>query len=440
MALSAATIWEVRPSVGTDTNGGGFVTGASGTDYSQQNSKNTTGSDISTTDGVGNGTTTWTSATGNFSTAIVGNIIFLSGTGITTGWYQVTARASTTSITLDRSPGTGTGATMNIGGALATISQAITNNSVAGMIIYCQASGTYTTTTVQTTGTLPVILIGYTTTRTDNGRVTWTTATSSIDLIDPSGGYIQILNFNFTTTASTKAQCIGPKISPSNIVSLTNCIINGFNIGVDGNANGASPYWSLVTLILDRTEIKNCIDRGVWITGTVFAIGSTVHDNGNHGIQFTNASNIPLQMIGVFSAFKNNGGKGVYIDFSENHDIMLLVNCDCVGNTSDGAAVNEGAAYVSAIVWNCIFYLNGGFGFNFVDQAPSIFSFLANAFGANTSGNYHLFTRSVGDIALTADPFTNRTGTPPDLSLNATAGGGAACTGAASPSTLPFTT
>ena len=36
MALSASTVWEVRPATGSDNNGGGFVTGASGTDYSQQ--------------------------------------------------------------------------------------------------------------------------------------------------------------------------------------------------------------------------------------------------------------------------------------------------------------------------------------------------------------------------------------------------------------------
>ena len=51
MALSANSVFEVR-TAGNDTNGGGFVTGAAGTDYSQQDAKNTAGSDISTTDAV----------------------------------------------------------------------------------------------------------------------------------------------------------------------------------------------------------------------------------------------------------------------------------------------------------------------------------------------------------------------------------------------------
>lgn len=63
MSLSAATVFEVRPGAGNSTNGGGFVAGATGTDYSQQNNKNSGSTDKSTTDAVANGTTTITSAT-----------------------------------------------------------------------------------------------------------------------------------------------------------------------------------------------------------------------------------------------------------------------------------------------------------------------------------------------------------------------------------------
>src|SRR5689334_4033214 len=105
MALSANTVWEIQTG-GNDANGGGFVTGASGTDYSQTATKRTaTGSDDSTTDAVANGTTTLTSATANFTTEIVGNIICLSGGSgsLTKGWYQVASRTNATTIVLDRS-------------------------------------------------------------------------------------------------------------------------------------------------------------------------------------------------------------------------------------------------------------------------------------------------------------------------------------------------
>ena len=64
MALSANTVLEVRNG-GSDTNGGGFVTGAAGTDWSQQDA-----AQYSVTDGVTAGTTTITSATANFGTDV----------------------------------------------------------------------------------------------------------------------------------------------------------------------------------------------------------------------------------------------------------------------------------------------------------------------------------------------------------------------------------
>jgi len=147
MALSTNTVWEVR-TAGNDTNGGGFVTGAAGVDYSQQDAKRTAGdvTNISTTDGVGTGVSTFTSATANFTTDIVGNIVYLQGgTGtLAAGWYQVTARASANSITLDRGVAIGTGITLNIGGAL--LSPGIAGQvSATGHRIFIKA-GTYTIT------------------------------------------------------------------------------------------------------------------------------------------------------------------------------------------------------------------------------------------------------------------------------------------------------
>ena len=45
MALAAASVVEVR-TAGNDTNGGGFVTGASGTDFSQQDAAQCTATDL----------------------------------------------------------------------------------------------------------------------------------------------------------------------------------------------------------------------------------------------------------------------------------------------------------------------------------------------------------------------------------------------------------
>jgi hypothetical protein len=179
MSLSSLTQWEVR-SAGSDTNGGGFVAGASGTDYSQQNSANSGGSNSSTTDAVTNGTTTITSATASFTSAIVGNIIYIAGgTGSITGnWYQVVTYTNATTIVVDRSTGltTGTGATMNIGGALGSPGQLGAVVTVAGMIAWIKyTSGSpylMTNATANTSGgpvsiAQPVVVQGYDQTRGD---------------------------------------------------------------------------------------------------------------------------------------------------------------------------------------------------------------------------------------------------------------------------------
>lgn len=172
MALSAFIIWECR-TTGASTNGGGFKSGASGTDWSQQDA-----AQYSVTDGVTAGTTTITSATANFGTDVVGNIIYVSGgTGsVTAARYEITGRTNSTTITVDRSTGltAGTGVTLKIGGA---VDSPVTINSavVAGNIIYIKyhASNKYNlaSTWTLTGGTVyqtnqPTVWVGYDTTRT----------------------------------------------------------------------------------------------------------------------------------------------------------------------------------------------------------------------------------------------------------------------------------
>ena len=175
MAFSASTVFEVQGGVGSDTNGGGYVTGSSGTDYSQQAS-----AQIATTDAVAAGTTTITSVTAGFTSAITGNMVYLAGGSNSLGadWYKATY-VSATSITVDRNVAAGTGITMNIGGCLNTIGQACTiaNAHVAdGFIIYVKATGTYSIATALSITNQPGSpvsrVVGYSSTRGDGGQAT----------------------------------------------------------------------------------------------------------------------------------------------------------------------------------------------------------------------------------------------------------------------------
>ncbi len=198
-------VWEVR-TTGSDTNGGGFVTGATGTDMSQFDNKNASGCsncqsatvNISTTDAVAAGTTTITTATGNISSALVGNIIYLAGGSgsLTAAWYQVVTVVGATSFTVDRTVATGTGITMNIGGAIATIQQMSTNMAQsAGPGAWVKATANYglsNTVTLSNGGpnTGFSFINGYTTTRGDGGMAT------IIALSGISGGNSPLLQFS----------------------------------------------------------------------------------------------------------------------------------------------------------------------------------------------------------------------------------------------------
>src|ERR1700722_18984612 len=129
--VSANTVWECR-TTGSDTNGGGFVTGASGTDYSQQASPQYTLTLVTTA--AANAICLSASAAAN----MVGNICYIaSGTNFIVGWYQIISVSVGVSFTLDRTCTSAAGAngSINIGGALATVGQAA-QNCVNGNVVY----------------------------------------------------------------------------------------------------------------------------------------------------------------------------------------------------------------------------------------------------------------------------------------------------------------
>jgi hypothetical protein len=461
MALPATSVWEVRPTIGSDTNGGGFDSAAAGTDYSKQNSKNSAGSNISTTDltTTTTGGFTCTSATASFTSAITGNFIYLSGgTGgtVTAGWYYATYATATT-ITLDRSPGAAaTSVTMNIGGALATVSQAYTN-SVASATIYVKASGIYTVTSTLTI-TLdsssspgrPLSIIGYTTTRGDNGQFTWTTATNSIDLISCSSGStsaknVLLQNINFTTTAGTKKNAIESASNSVNSACLIiiNCTITGFLVGIEGNPvvngcfNGLSVY---------NSRITGCSSHGVRNGAMTYMYACMIDANGGDGFNCTTAPFPNADCVWAFERciFYNNSVNGLNVinDSTISGTLFQYVICSqCIFSSNTLAGVLFEAAIVPLGQFNnCIFSNNVTYGVNFggssgIGWAPPLFMY-NNAFnpGANNQTATLHCTTGINPITLTAGPFVAE-GT--NFALNATSGGGPLLSGLGFPGIMP---
>jgi hypothetical protein len=437
MSISASTVWEVR-NAGSDTNGGGFVAGATGTDWSQQASPQYTPTGM-TSSGAGS-IVLYTSA----SADMVGNIINITGgTNFTTGWYQITAVSVGVSFTTDRASTTGVGAigTGNIGGALATLNK-LAAVMVGSNMAFIKADGTYTTATsnnfsqqvAPAYNVMPSRLRGYGTTRGDSGRCTVKLTSSSIQGILCTGNGWQIENI----IVDCNSQLVSTGIYfNANNCNAYNCLVKNYKSGgfaVTGS--GAGFFYNEVTGGLSGTGI------GMSFEGS--ACNNYVHDNvGSSGISCSNTCNtITNNIISNTSGATADG-------ISQSGGSTILSNI----------IYNSGRHGISSIVGNSekqdirnnILAKNGGFGIVLTTNPgfPASPFYDGNAFYSNTSGNRSNMDdtgavnainaaapyTNIYDVTLTADPFVNAaTG---DFRLNNNAGGGAAARGAGLPKAWP---
>jgi hypothetical protein len=415
MAISGNSVFEVRTG-GSDINGGGFVTGASGTDYSQQNAKNTAGSNISTTDAVAVGTGVITSATAAFTAAIVGNVIYLQGgTGaLAAGWYQVITFTSATSITVDRNVAAGTGITMNIGGALLSPGQA---NAIAitGNVVFIQNSGAdgnsvYSITSVSSAvsggiigGAQLVVYQGYTSSRTlgnTDARPQLQLNVASATMFNSSSAIIQNLFCNGNSQTSARV-----------VAALTffiGCLFENFNT-VSTAGSGAQFYRCSATAnsatVFAGTLAVAC--EAYANTATAFTTSICVNciASGNTG--------------GSTDGFVSAGG--------------IYMNCIAISNGRDGFRSTSNA---QAIFINCHAEANGGYGF---DMTTACKALINCSYFNNTSGGVFANTSvmsNTGAISVTAGSvFTNAGGN--NFSLNNIVNQGALLRAAANPAIFP---
>lgn len=448
MSIQQIVVWEVRPTNGSDTNGGGFITGATGTDYSQQNAAQYALTGLTTA--AANAIILTASA----SADMVGNIISITaGTNFIVGFYQILSVSVGVSITVDRNCTTAAGAlgTANIGGALKTIPTATglstytaASSSVPGPVkIYVKAESTITLTTqISPNANQSFAIIGYTTTRTDNGQVTITTATNSTNIFSFTCPWLQLFNLKLTNTAATRAR--GCTTGATNVdLTAVNCVFDGFNIAVTNtDSNGE------MVCVLINCEIKNSTAGSVGAVYmdsqrqcTVIA-GCYFHGNAGDGFR-TNGAMTTASVTITDSIFYNNTGRGIYWGPAGGGGFayFFVKNTACFGNGIDGLALlgaNNPTSMVS-VVWNCVFVNNSGWGIKGAgtSDAAGIANFFNdyrnNFFYNNTSGTHTNVTTS-GDVIGTGDPFTSSSGA--DYSLNNTSGAGAACRGAGFPGVL----
>lgn len=419
MAFLADTVWEVR-TAGNDTNGGAFTTSASGTDFSQQNAKNTVGSNISTTDVVGNGTTTITSATAAFTAAIVGNIIYLQGGSgsLVATRRRVVSITNGTTIVVDASVASGTGITMNIGGALASLGAVGFNTVTNGNIIWIKA-GTYsiTSATPNISGgtfskpTQRLYIEGYNATRGDLGTPPLLQASgiSTFVMLTSNGlTYVANINFDGASLTSSRGTAVTGIVYKCNAVNFTNIAFFQVN---------------------DTTYIQ-CSASGC--TGTAFSNGSfygcIAHTNAGTGFL---TSGSPSSIANCIS-YGNSGVSGFGFS-SSNGSGQVYQNCVAYNNSKDGFRITTAGG---AILINCIAEDNTENGFSIVNIMCELFNCAAfsNAV-ADFSLGTDIFVNNYNSIIGSGSFFTNAASG--DFSLNNTAGAGAAVRAVGRPGIFP---
>lgn len=426
MALAAACTWEVR-TTGSETSGGGFVTGASGTDWSQQDAAQVTfnGTTIAATCAQ-NGTTLTVSG---YTTAVtdIGNILQITGgTNFIAGFYQITGQGTGT-WTLDRTPATaGAGSAMTgaMGGALASPGKAL-GAAVLGNTIWVK-SGTYSITSASTnvaagclsfgagaTATI-VKIFGYGSTRGDGGTKPLLQAsgisTFTLITLASDGAWVDNISLDGASLTSSR----GISATGNSLVSrckIANCTNNGYTS-------------SAVTSSTELCEVTGCS------TTTAVSGGChqdlIVHDNtiGGCNASTSGATYIRCQSFNNTGASSDGFVTGTASSYTDclaygngrhafnvtaGNVLFRLTNCLAVGQTAGGAnGFNASATCDSIIMLNCAGYNNT----------------------TNVSAN---ILNNTGFVTLTADPFVNAAGSPPDFSLNNNAGGGAALRAAGLP-------
>lgn len=444
--LSASVVWEARASGASDNNGGGFVAGASGTDYSQQNAAQLTLTDLATTGVV----TTLTSVTGGFTAQMVGDIIHIvSGTNFTAGFYQITVFTNSNTVTLDRAPTTaaGVGGTGSVGGALATLGT-LSGAMVASNKAFVTGAFTSTTTTTfaQTVtpaaGTAPTDITGYGVTRGDGTHATLTLSgagTITGVLASGLGFFIKQLDVDCgSITASTAFQIKGDSrlyqckannfttdgviITGGNFNSVEECEITG---GTSAATSGAISIGTASSNLVARCYIHDNVCPGIVTAADVRIISNLITNN-------TGASSDGIRCIDQALIFSNtihgNGRHGIFHNATADYANAWLNNI-LTNNGGYGISGSSGTALPARATYDGNVY-GGGASAN-TSGARNLMDSVTGIYGVNPYTN-------VRDVTLSVSPYVGPTsGGTANFALNDVPGGGQACRRAGSPGTFP---
>lgn len=490
MAISPNSVLEVR-TTGTDTNGGGFVTGAAGTDYSQQDAKNTfvvSAADL-TIDATIN--TRVTSASHTFVAGDIGKyVVVTAGTSWTPGQYLISSITGSAA-NLGSSPSAagnankGTyllGLDMSVTNAVANGTTTITSAtaafgpSIVGSIVYFQGgSGSITGTWRQVTArasassiTIDLLIASSTGMTMNIGGALKTPGQASAIMVTGNIAYLKNVGADgasiFSITSASAAVTNGV-ISNANQVyfqgyTSTRSLGNTNNRPTIQLNVASATMWSSGSGIIaqgivcdgnSQTSAKMCAATGSFIRCLFnnFNVATTNTPNFLNCVATTNSAVVFVAKFAVRCEAYANTATGFQIS-------SAAIDCIASGNT--GATTDGFIATASGSVFSgCIAISNGLDGFHITGAnllvnchaesntgvgyqviSPSISALLnCSAYGNSSPTNLNSNNVSnVGFITVTVGSVFVNAGAN-NYALNSTVNQGALLRAAADPATFP---
>ena len=390
MAISAATVWEIR-TTGLTTNGGGFANLSPGVsvDYSQQDTPILTRADF--LKGVGANDITTSAGVACFTQAMIGNIICMTTT--TLRFYQITAvSGDLKTITVDSTVGLSSAKSGSVGGAYNFgANDVIFFGSTAtpiGNILYVKA-GTYTPASSSIAMYGEMIFIGYNAIRNDN----------------PTGANRPVIDFGSASHFSIASSSSSP-------IYFYNLIFTGSGTFLIDNMFGGKMFASNCKFSNTNTSTSgyraiDCIGtfvhcefssvKGTCISGSYIFVDCCYFHDGNTGIVVTTSGYCDIRSC-VFKNFT--------VPATRPQAGINLVGCSivhvygCIFYNCSNGIVNTTSLTDTTIIVNNIF-----------DACGTGISWYATA-AANNTFDYNCYHCSVVDVFniskglhdITADP------------------------------------
>lgn len=414
MTMSADAVWEVQPAStnADDTHGGGFVSTASGTDYSYgAGLTHFHYTDLETDGGT---LTKLVSVARPFVAADIGNIInIISATHLAAaGRYQITAvtggvatldRAWATEDTDDHKDGVAV-----LGGALATPGMLTTVLTIHKQRANIK-TGTYTLTTatpgtggpISLTSSLNFHVSGYNTTRFDNG-VGPTISAGAIDSItvvaclNVVSTYLQHVE-NLIIDGNSRTAIIGINLTDIGnravCCAVSNCTTTGIANGEAYNCRATACGVGFTSSTASRCSAGECTTGFQPAVARSIVSGCLAYDCTGDG--FDSAALAYCKFINCTS--QGNGGDGFDVDGAAS---AILIDCISTGHAS-GYGYKTPTITIPATLINCV------------------------SNNVNASGRWVAGTapRDIGAIDITGSPFV--AAATDDYRLNAGATTGA---------------